>query len=93
MIPSATVAEKIRQVAAHLALVDHAGQAARSRQHSKQRRFRQAHRGIPVVDEQNLVAGERELVAAAGADAVERGEELEAGVLARVLNRQPASRW
>src|SRR4029079_15819168 len=37
---------------------------------------------------EDLVAGEGELVAAAGADAVQRRQELEAGVLARVFDRE-----
>ncbi len=81
--------EEIRQVSPDLALVDDAGQAAGPRQDSEQRSLWQAHRGVPVVDQKNLVAGEGELVAATGADAVERGDELETGVLARVLDRQP----
>ena len=87
--PFGNRAEDVRKIAPHLALVDDARQSARSRQDAQQRRLRQADRGIPVVHQQDLVAGERQLVAAAGADAVDRGEELEAGVLAGVLDREP----
>ena len=41
-----------------------------------------------VVHQQDLVAGQRQLVAAAGADAVERGEELDAAVRAHVLHAE-----
>ena len=63
-------AEEIREVAADLALVDDARQAAGAGQHAEQRRLRQADRRIAVVNQQDLVAGERQLVSAAGADAV-----------------------
>ena len=68
--PFGNRAEDIREIAPDLALVDDARQAAGAGQHSEQRRLRQADRRIAVVDEQDLVARERELVAAAGADAV-----------------------
>jgi hypothetical protein len=71
-----------------VALVDDAGQAARAGQHAEQRRLRQAHRRIPIVHEEDFVAGQRELVAAARADAVERGEKLEARMPAGILHRE-----
>src|SRR5262249_8714964 len=74
-------AEEIGEVAAHMTLVDDAREAAGAGKHAEQRRFRQADGGVAVVDEDDLVAGERELVAAAGADAVERGKKLDAGML------------
>ena len=86
--PSTSVLKYVGEVAPHPPLVDHARQAAGAGQHAEQRRLRQADRGIAVVDEENLVAGERQLVAAAGADAVQGGEELEAGMGAGVLDRQ-----
>jgi hypothetical protein len=46
------------------------------------------HGGIRIVDQHDLVARERQLVSAARADAVQRGQELEAGVLARVLHAE-----
>ena len=79
-------AEKIGQVAPHFSLVGDAREAAGARQHAQQRHFGQAHRGGAVVDHQDLVAGERDLVAAAGAGAVHRGEELEPVVAAGVLH-------
>ena len=86
-------AEDVGEVAAHLALVDDAREAAGAGQHAEQRRLGQADRAGAVVDQDDLVAGERELVAAAGADAVERGEELEAAVLRRSPRCRGASRW
>ena len=71
-----------------MALVDDARQSACAGQHAEQRRLGQAHRRIAVVDQHNLVARQRKLVPAAGADAVERREELDAGMLARVLDGQ-----
>ena len=86
-------AEHVREVAPDLPLVDDARQAAGAGQHAEQRRLRQAHRRVPVVDEHDLVARERQLVAAAGADAVERGEELDARSARSRLPSPAASRW
>ena len=44
---------------------------------------------VAVVHEQDPVARERQLVAAAGGGAVERGEELKVGVLRGVLDAEP----
>ncbi len=82
-------AERIGEIAAHLALVDDARETAGSRQHAEERRFRQRHRGIAIVHQVDLIARERELVAAAGADAVERGEELDAARSAHVFHPEP----
>ena len=79
-------AEDVGVVAPHAALVGEARQPAGAGQHAEQRHLGQAHRGGAVVDEEDLVAGERELVAAAGGRAVARGDELEAGMAARVLD-------
>ena len=65
-------AEKIGEIAAHLALVHQARQAAGSRQHAEEGHFRQADGGGAVIDHQDLVAGERQLIAAARAGAVDR---------------------
>ena len=73
-------AENIGEIAAHFALVDEAGQAAGAGQHSQKRNFRKAHGGRAVVDHRDLVASERELVAATGGGAVQRGDELESRV-------------
>ena len=79
-------AEHVGEVAPHLALVDEPRQAAGARQHAEQRHFGQAHRARAVVDHDDLVAGERQLVAAAGAGAVDRGQEFEARIGARILD-------
>ncbi len=71
-----------------MALVDDARQASGAGEHAEQRRLRQAHRGIAIVHEDDFVARERELVAAAGADAVQRGKKLQTGVRAGVLDRE-----
>ncbi|MNN10352.1 hypothetical protein D3C81_1232740 [compost metagenome] len=69
-----------------MALVGHTGQAAGARQHAQQRHFRQAHRGGAVVHQQDFVAGQRQFIAAAGAGAVDRCQELQAAVLRRVFD-------
>ena len=81
-------AEYIREIAPHFALVHDARQPARSRQHCQERCLRKADGRIPVVHEQKLVARQRELVAAAGADAIDRGDEFQPRVGAGVLNRE-----
>ena len=86
-------AEDVGEVAADLPLVHDAREAAGAGQHAEQRRLRQADGRIPVVHEDDLVARERELVAAAGADAVQRGEELDAGVRGSRPRSPAASRW
>ena len=78
-------AEQVGQVMAHLALVGHAGQAARARQHAQQRHLRQAHGAGAVVHQDDLVAGQGHLVAAAGAGAVDSRQELQAVVLGGIF--------
>ena len=78
-------AEDVGQVMAHMALVGHAGQAAGAGQHAQQRHFGQADGAGAVVHQDDLVAGQRQLVAAARAGAVHGGEELQARVLRRVF--------
>ena len=79
-------AEDVGVIAPNAALVGDAGEPARARQHAEQRHFGQADRRRAVVGQPDLVAGERQLVAAAGRRAVARGDELEPGVAARVLD-------
>ena len=67
-------AEHVGEVAPDLALVDQAGEPARPGQHAEERRLGEADRADAVVDEDDLVAGERQLVPAARGRAVERGE-------------------
>ena len=84
--PSGTRGEHVGAVLAHPPLVDHAGEAAGAGQHAEQRHLGQRNgRGV-VVDEQDLVAGERQLVAAARGGAVDRGDPGLAGVRGRVLD-------
>ena len=74
-------AEEIGMVAAHLALVDHARQAAGARQHREQRHFRQRHGGGAVVGEDDVIGRERQFIAAAGRGAVDDGDEALPGIL------------
>ena len=78
--------EDVGEVAPDVALVDHPGQAAGAREHGEQRHLGERHRRRPVVDEQDLVAGQRQLVAAAGGGAVDRGDPDLAGVGGGVLD-------
>ena len=73
-------AEDVGQVVAHLALVGDAGQAAGAGQHAQQRHLGQAHGRAAVIDQQDLVAGQGQLVAATGAGTVDGGQELQAAV-------------
>ena len=57
--------ERVGEVAADLALVDEAREAAGAGEHGEERRLGQAHRARAVVGEDDLVARDRELVAAA----------------------------
>ena len=50
-------------------------QPAGAWQHAQERHLRQADRAAAVIDENDLITGEREFVAAAGARAIHRGEE------------------
>ena len=79
-------AEQVRMIAPDLALVGKPGEAAGSGQYAQQRHFRQAHGRGAVVDHQDFIAGERELVAAASRGAVQRREEFQARMPARVLD-------
>ena len=78
--------EDVGEVAADVALVDDPGQAAGAGQHGEQRHLGQRHRRRPVVDEEDLVAGQRQLVAAAGRGAVDGGDPDLAGVGRGVLD-------
>src|SRR6185503_15271649 len=77
--------EDVREVATDLTLVDNARKPAGTRENRQQRRLRQADCRVRVVNERDLIAREGELVATARANAVQRREKLEAGVLARIL--------
>ena len=70
---------------ANMLLVGHAGQATGARQHTEQRHLGQADRAAAVVDQDDLVAGQRQLITAASASAVDGGQELQTTVLAGIL--------
>ncbi len=72
-------------VAAHLALVDHAGEAAGAGQHREQRHLGQRHRGRAVVRQHDVIGRERQFITAAGGGAVHHADEALAGVLAGIL--------
>ena len=78
--------EDVGEVPPDVALVDHPGQAAGAREHGQQRQLGERHRRRPIVDQQDLVAGQRQLVAAAGGGAVDRGDPDLAGVGGGVLD-------
>ena len=79
----------VRQIASDSSLVHDARQATSAREHGEQRRLRKADRGIPVIDQDDLVARQRELVSATRADAVQGREKLQPAVAARVFHREP----
>ena len=79
-------AEHVGMVAAHFALVGDAGEAAGAGQHREQRQFRQRHRSRAVVDQHDVVGGERQLIAAAGRGAVDGADGFEPGMLAQILD-------
>ena len=80
--------EEIRPIAADVALVHQTRQAAGSGKHGKERRLRQAHRRMAIIDQQDLVARQCQLVPAAGAGAVQRREKPDTGLRAGVLHRE-----
>ena len=79
-------AERIGQVAAHLALVGDARKPAGAGQDGEQGQLGQRHRGVAVVGEQDVVGGERQLVAAAGGGASDGTQVLLAGAGAGILD-------
>ena len=80
-------AEVVCDIPANATFVHESRETARPWQYTKQRRFRQADHRMSIIHEQNLVAGERQFVAAPGAGAVDRGEKLDARLAARILDR------
>ena len=80
-------AERIRQIAPHLALVGHAREAAGARQHGQQRQLGQRHGGAAVVGQQDAIGCQCQLVAAAGGSAADRAQILLAAGGARILHR------
>jgi hypothetical protein len=79
-------AEHVGEVVANPALVGEPRQPAGAGQHAQQRHLRQADGRGAVVDEPDLVAGQGQFVAAAGAGAVDGGQELQPRMAAGVLD-------
>jgi hypothetical protein len=81
--------EDVRQVAPHLPLVHHARQATSPWQHRQQRNLGKADRARGIIDQQDLVAGQRKLVAAPRGRSVERCQKLRPLVGRGVLHGEP----
>ena len=81
--------EHVGAVAPDLPFVDDPGQTARSREHAQQRHFRKRDGRAAVVHQEDLVAGEREFVAAAGAGAAHGSQVLLVAPKARLLDVEP----
>ena len=71
------------------ALVDDPGQPAGPWKHPEQRHLRQRNRRAAVVHQEDLVAGEREFVAAPGGGPGESGQVLLTAPPAGILDREP----
>ena len=78
-------AEDVGEVVANVTLVGEPGQAPGAGQDAEQGHLGQTDRARAVVDEDDLVAGKRQLIAAARARAIDGGEELQALVPGRIL--------
>jgi hypothetical protein len=78
--------EHVGQIAPDVALVHDPGEAPGAGQHGEERHLRERHRRGPVVDQDDLVAGQGQLVAAAGRRAVDRGDPGLAGMGRGVLD-------
>ena len=87
--PLAAGGDHVGEILADAPLVHQPGEPAGARQHREQRDLRHGDRGRAVVDQDDLVAGEGELIPAARGGAVDRGEVGLAGMLGRVLDRAP----
>jgi len=70
--------EEVGAVTPDLPFVDDAREATGAGQHAEERHLRERHRRRAVVDQQDLVAGERQLVAAARRGAVQGRERADA---------------
>ncbi len=82
-------AEDVGTVAPDLPLVGHAGEASRTGQHGKQRHFRQRNARGAVIGEDDVIAGECQFVAAAGAGAPHCRDVVLAAFLARRFEGVP----
>ena len=74
-------AEDVGEVVADVALIGQPRETPGPRQDAEQRHLGQADCARSVVNEDDLVAGQSQLVAAAGAGAVDGGQELQAVML------------
>src|SRR5215469_12862327 len=79
-------AKDVGEIAPHLALVDQPGETAGAGQYTQKRHFGQAHCARAIVDHEDLVAGERQFIAAPGTGPVYRGDEFDVGTRARILD-------
>jgi hypothetical protein len=79
--------EEIGMVAAHFALVRDPRKSPCARQHREQRHFRQSDGGRAVVDQQNMVGGQGQFIAAAGRRSMDDANVFLPGMLARILDR------
>ena len=78
--------ENVGKIAPHFTLVDQPRETTRTGQDTKQRNFGQTHRTGPIIDEQNLIARQRQLVPTARTCAIDGREKLQSVVTARVLH-------
>ena len=78
--------EDVGEIAADVTLVDEPCQPSGAGQHGEQRHLGERHGGRPIVDHDDLVAGEGELVATAGRGAVDGGDPRLPGVGRGVLD-------
>jgi hypothetical protein len=69
-----------------VALVDDPGQPARAGQDGQERHLRERHGRVPVVDEQDVLGGQGQLVAATRGGAVDGGQPVLPGVGGGVLD-------
>jgi hypothetical protein len=82
-------AEDVGPVAAHLALVDEARQPPGAGQDAEQRQLGEGDGAAAIVDQQDVVGRQGELIATTTGGAVQRGQRLQAGVLAGLLQVEP----
>ena len=69
--------EEVREVASDLSLVYQPSQTAGAGQNAQERRLWEAHSRVAVVDEEDVVAGQRELIAATRGRSAQSGQKLQ----------------
>src|SRR5262249_27354602 len=72
-------AERVGEIAPHLAFVGHAGKPTGAGQHREQWQLGQRHRGGAVIDQHDVVGRKRKLIAATRRRAVDHTNGLEVG--------------